>query len=485
VGSRACSLLVCGALASCTSSSGNEPVLSESGGAAGSGGDAPQQGGSATQPGGTSNAGGGEASGSAGQAVKDAAIDTPTDGTIASGVDAAPDAGVGLGPFAISANHRYFIDDAGKPCFWLGDTQWDLFVAFSQADAQSLLQNRHDKGFNAVRVMILGVGGGKRANAAGAKPFTNDVVATPNEAYFAAVDAIVKAAEKVGIMLVIGIYHQGADYSTLITQQNARAWATWVGSRYRASRNVIWSMYPQATAAFVPIVRELAAGLAAGDGGSHMITVHPDPSPTSSSWIQGETWLTFNTLQSWSSAYLNFQMVNADYALTPVKVVVNGEARYEAEDGTTPLMVRNGAYWSILAGGFYTYGHAGDWQNPTGYKAWMDSPGSQQMKIMGTFFRGVRFQDLVPDQGVLGDTPGQNVAARSSQRAWGIVYLPAGGQVSVKLANAVATPMADVSWMNPETGAVEMKGAVATTGTQVFAAPAGWSDALLVLKELK
>jgi len=106
--------------------------------------------------------------------VKDAAIDTPTDGTIASGVDAAPDAGVGLGPFAISANHRYFIDDAGKPCFWLGDTQWDLFVAFSQADAQSLLQNRHDKGFNAVQVMILGVGGGKRANAAGAKPFRKE-----------------------------------------------------------------------------------------------------------------------------------------------------------------------------------------------------------------------------------------------------------------------------------------------------------------------
>jgi hypothetical protein len=31
------------------------------------------------------------------------------------------------------------------------------------------------------------------------------------------------------------------------------------------------------------------------------------------------------------------------------------EARYEAEGGTTPLMVRRGAWWSVLAGGFYTY----------------------------------------------------------------------------------------------------------------------------------
>jgi hypothetical protein len=399
--------------------------------------------------------------------------------------DAGRDGGAGLGPFAISATHRYFVDDAGNPCFWLGDTEWDLFVALSPADARALLQNRHDKGFNAVQVMILGVGGGKRANAAGAKPFTNDMVATPNEAYFATVDTIVKAAEDLGIMLVIGIYHQGADYSTLITQSNARAWATWVGNRYRASRNVIWSMYPQATAAFVPIVRELAAGLAAGDGGSHMITVHPDPSPTSSSWIQDEAWLTFNTLQSWSSAYLNFQMVSADYARTPVKVVVNGEARYEAEDGTTPLMVRNGAYWSILAGGFYTYGHAGDWQNPTAYKTWMDSPGSLQMKIMGTFFRGLGFQDLVPDQSVLATAPGQNVAARSAGRTWGVLYLPAGGSVGVKLANAVGAAMADVAWMNPETGAEQKVGTYVTTDTQTFAAPAGWSDALLVVKEMK
>ncbi len=48
-------------------------------------------------------------------------------------------------------------------------------------------------------------------------------------------------------------------------------------------------------------------------------------------------------MQSFSSGFLNYQMVTADYARTPLKPVVDGEARYEAEAGTTPLMVRNGA----------------------------------------------------------------------------------------------------------------------------------------------
>ena len=36
----------------------------------------------------------------------------------------------------------------------------------------------------------------------------------------------------------------------------------WIGRRYREAPNVIWSMYPEAKPAYVPVVRELAAGLA-------------------------------------------------------------------------------------------------------------------------------------------------------------------------------------------------------------------------------
>ena len=45
------------------------------------------------------------------------------------------------------------------------------------------------------------------------------------------------------------------------------------------------------------MLRELAAGLREGDGGHHLITFKPDPAPYSSSFIHGEKWLDFDSMQ--------------------------------------------------------------------------------------------------------------------------------------------------------------------------------------------
>lgn len=57
----------------------------------------------------------------------------------------------------ISGNGRYFVDTAGQPFFWQGDTEWELFHAFSVADAKALLLERHNQGFNVIQVMVAGV----------------------------------------------------------------------------------------------------------------------------------------------------------------------------------------------------------------------------------------------------------------------------------------------------------------------------------------
>lgn len=378
------------------------------------------------------------------------------------------------GPAGISEDHRSFVDAAGKLCFWLGDTEWELFRAFTEEEAKTILEDRHRKGFNAIQVMILGVKGVKLANVHGEKPFGNDDPATPNEAYFKAIDAIVRIAEANQITLVVGLYHKSADYSKAITPANARKWAAWVGRRYASAPNVMWSMYPEAKNSYLPIVRELAAGVAEGDGGRHLITVHPDPSPASSSWIHEEPWLSFNTLQSFQSNHLNYRMVAADRARTPAKPVLNGEARYEDEGGTTPLMVRRGAWWSCLAGGFYSYGHGGNWMKPADWAKWLDSPASRQMKVMGDFFRSLDWWTLVPDQALISGTAGELAAARSAKRDWAIVYLPAGGSVTVDDKALSGKPR--VSWLNPADGTLQ-----AAAGTSTFSAPEGWPDAVLVL----
>jgi hypothetical protein len=367
------------------------------------------------------------------------------------------------GPAAVARDGRSFLDAGGDPVFWLGDTQWELFTAFKEDEARAILDDRRAKGFNAIQVMIVGVKGVKRPNVHGEQPFVSENPLTPNEDYFRRVDAIVRMAGERNQTLIIGLYHKSPDWSKVITPERARAWAAWVGKRYASAPNVMWSMYPEAKDSYLPIIRELAAGVAEGDRGRHLLTVHPDPAPASSSWIHAEPWLAFNTLQSFQSNHLNYTMVAADYRRTPVKPVVNGEARYEAEANTSPLMVRRGAWWSVLAGGFYTYGHGANWQKPADWKNWLDSPASRQMKVMADFFRSLDWWNLVPDAS-LGS--GEIAAARSVNRTWTVLYLPQGGTVSVDSVRGRAT------WINPADGTSQPAAAP-------FAAPKDWPDAVL------
>lgn len=376
------------------------------------------------------------------------------------------------GPAAVAKDGRSFFDAGGDPAFWLGDTQWDLFTAFKEDEARAILDDRRSKGFNAIQVMIVGVKGVKRPNVHGERPFVSEDPLTPNEDYFKRIDAIVRMAEERNQTLIIGLYHKSPDWSKVITVDRARSWAAWLGKRYASAPNVMWSMFPEAKDSYLPVIRELAAGVAQGDGGRHLITVHPDPAPASSSWIHAEPWLAFNTLQSFQSTYLNYKMVVADRDRTPAKPAVNGEARYEAEGGTTPLMVRRGAWWSVLAGGFYTYGHGGNWQKPAEWRTWLDSPASRQMKVMGAFFRSLDWWNLVPDPSLLSGAAGENVAARSVNRDWAVVYLPQGGAVTV--AGVAGRPR----WINPADG-------TSHPAEAPFAAPKEWPDAVLLFDARK
>ncbi len=207
-----------------------------------------------------------------------------------------------MGPLRVSASGRGFIDHDSQPFFWLGDTQWELVHAFTLAEVQTILQNRADKGFTTLQVMLTGVGDGTRPNWAGDAPWQEDDPATPNEAYFQHVDAVLDLAGPYGLVLVLGIYHQlQADRFTLDTAQR---YARWIARRYRDIPHIVWSMYPRAEREYVAVCQALAAGLQEGDGGTHLITVHPNPSPASSSGLFQEPWLAFHSIQTFKDVGL-------------------------------------------------------------------------------------------------------------------------------------------------------------------------------------
>jgi len=387
-------------------------------------------------------------------------------------------------PIKISANGRYFTYSDGQPFFWQGDTEWELLRYLSLPDADALLKRRRAQGFNVIQAMVLGVfqewGADKgMASWQGIQPWIDRDPLKPNDAYFQRMDAIVTAAAKLDLVLVVGVYHSRDEDAGRISAATVGPWAKWLGNRYRNAKNIVWSMYPHATPVSTATVQAAVGGLREGDNGAHLVTLHPDPSPTSSSFMHDEPWLSFNTLQTWDNGRLNYDMVATDYGRKPVKPVVNGEARYEAEDGATDRDVRRGAWWSCLAGGFYSYGHRDNWRSPATWWEWTDSPGAGQMQVLGDLFRSLPWWKLEPAQQLFSGSPGQNAAARSVDGDWVLVYLPENAPVSLNMERL--SGQVTGAWLDPRSGERTGIEAFSAWGARTLTPPAGWQDAVLLL----
>jgi len=391
----------------------------------------------------------------------------------------------------VSKNGRYFVDSEGKPFFWLGTTQWQIFREHPLAEAELILDKTRENGFSFVQVMLLGVGDGTTPNFNGEVPWRNGDPATPNEAFFEHVDSVVEAARRRGLILVVGVYHQ--TMGNRVNTRNARTWAQWVTERYRNTPNIVWSMYPKAEPEYTSLVRELAAGLQLGDGGVHLITVHPDPSPASSStYWHREGWLGFNSMQSWRYVELMYSMIGRDYGLEPAKPAVMAEGAYE--EGTeygfdvTPLWVRRQAYYSYLTGAHHGYGHNDSWRMFPTWKKALEAPGAKQMGVLKKVFLGLEeWRNLVPDQTVLangGQVNGRllNLAARHRDGKWAIAYFADKASFMVDLGNLSSGSEAEALWVDPRNGKSISIGSFAAKGMKSFSTPDGWEDSLLILR---
>jgi hypothetical protein len=390
----------------------------------------------------------------------------------------------------VSDDGRYFVDHNKKPFFWLGDTQWELFRGFTLEEADMTLENRRSKGLTVIQVMITGTGAGTKPNLSGHKPWLNNDPSTPNDEYFKNVDTIIQSGNEKDIIFVLGVYHQ--VQVSHITTANARIYARWIAERYRDMPNIIWTTYPKAEKEFIPVLREIAVGLQEGDDGRHIICVHPDPSPASSSFIHNESWLSFNVIQTWARYDLIYKMVTSDYELTPAKPVVMAEGAYESgsEYGfpVTPLMVRKQAYWSYLSGGHHSYGHNDSWRLLPTWKAALDAPGAFQMGILKKIFTGLQWWELVPDQSILVNNSNtnfsQNLSARSHRGDWAMAYLGDPTTVSINMSKITTHGSVNAIWVDPRSGEQIKIGSYLNEGTQTFSTPTGWEDAVLIFTRI-
>jgi hypothetical protein len=388
----------------------------------------------------------------------------------------------------VSADGKYFTQ-GGAPFFWMGSTQWAIFRSYSIADANTIVDSMKPHGFSIMATMLVGGTDATVPNIENQKAWLNDDPSTPNEAYFTRVDSIVKHANDIGLLVRIGMLHN--SQLPYMANGKGRAYAKWVATRYKDLPNIVWSLHGNVDDPnIVAMVREMAAAIQEADGGSHLISQKPDPSPKSSGQIQSEPWLAFTESQTWNRIDLVYSMVNTDYQRTPPKPTVMDEGTYEAgpEYGfpITPLLVRRQAYYSYLAGGSHTYGHNDTLHATPTWKASLDAPGALELGQMKKMFLSLpEWWLLTPDPSILtmgGSTTGDviYIAARHKTGKWALAYAAAQRMFTVDMSKLSAAPV-HAEWMDPRSGDRTNIGDLPNSGTHAFTTPTGWEDALLLL----
>src|SRR3954469_4971270 len=75
----------------------------------------------------------------------------------------------------VTSNHRFLQTKDGKPFFWLGDTDWELFHRLTREEAEEFLEIRRQQGFNVIQAVALAEFNGlHQPNRYGDIPLAND-----------------------------------------------------------------------------------------------------------------------------------------------------------------------------------------------------------------------------------------------------------------------------------------------------------------------
>jgi hypothetical protein len=412
----------------------------------------------------------------------------------------------------LSENRRFLVTESDRPFFWLGDTAWELFHRLNREDAAKYLEHRAKQGFTVIQAVALAEFGGlTEPNAYGQLPLAGNDPTRPNEEYFRQVDWIVAKANSLG--LYIGLLPTWGDKwnqkwgagPEIFTPANAASYGEWLGRRYKDA-GIVWILggdRPVENDRHRAILEGMARGLRRGDGGAHLITLHPTGGAGSAQYFPNADWLDFNLRQNGHGAEYtgHYDQTRVDYDRTPVKPVIDGEPLYEDHPvsfdadklgRSIAADVRRPLYWDLFSGACgHTYGNHAVWQMWTTNRepvnqplmTWdkaVDQPGATQMHFAKDLLLSRPFLTRIPDDTIIvadrvpTAVPGAGryrfVATRDSRGTYAMIYAPVGRKFTVRL-QAVQGPMVKAWWFNPRNGEATVIGEFPNTAAREFTPP--------------
>jgi len=424
-----------------------------------------------------------------------------------------------------SANPRILVDQNNVPFLLVGDSPHSIFTNLSSADAAIYLADRAARGIDALWVHLLcirSVEGRPDASLLdGTRPFTAAIpgtnsydLTTPNEAYFAHVDEVVKIAAKDGIVMMINPLETAGWLQTALVNgpERCRTYGRYLGNRYKGFANVMWlngnDLQKYAVPANDAVVTAVALGIKE-QAPKQIQTVELNYLASCS--LDDPNWVPIVGLNLAYTYYPTYTKVLDCYNQSAKIPVFMGEANFEYEkdgdvDGGATRVLRMQEYWSQLSGATgQLYGNKYLWRFLPDWKSYLVSPGIVQLGYMADLFKTRKWYDLTPDQGHAFVTAGYGhyaaigpattphmadddyvTAAVTPDGTLGMAYLPQGGRITVamsKLQNGVTA-----RWFDPTDNAFQaIEGSpFSNQGTHEFAVPgkngAGDPDWVLVLE---
>lgn len=405
-------------------------------------------------------------------------------------------------PVRVSTNGRYLEDASGKPFMLHGDTAWSLMVQLSREETEEYLENRRQKGFNAILVNLVELyyADDPPQNKYGEEPFTTlEDLAAPNEKYFAHADWVVRKAKEKGILVVLNPCYTGYSGNFKSSRdgwikamlangpEKCRDYGRYIGRRYKNQTNIIWQAGGDTT---IPVGSdmeknwlEILLGIKEHTP-DHLWTAHWYRFTTAADQATFAPFMTVDNAYGGNRTYI--QTLRAYSRTNPKPTFVN-EAYYEETTlsvgpaGGTPQMLRAQAYWALLSGATgHIFGSEHVWAfgGPRGspgqplpgndWRAGMNRQPSREMVHVRKLFEGRAWHELAPDQdhtvitkgyGTFGAddvTPGGDyvTAARTGDGRLVMAYVPStrteARTLTVDMTRLAGS--ADGKWFNPTDG---------------------------------
>ena len=419
------------------------------------------------------------------------------------------------GAIRVSENGRYFVHADRAPFFWLADTAWNGVMKSSANDWKTYLRDRMAKGFNVVNIMAIPHRACK-ADADGRTAFTGVERIAIDPAFFQRMDKRMDVTNDRALVVAPLMVHdggrkEGGSPGLYLPDDQIIIVAQYLIARYDA-HHVVWSLTGDGDHGgdrWKKIGRAVFAY-------SHdrLATMHPGRWEYTD--YRKESWYKLICYQSAHSAderslrWLTEGPPSQEWKIDPPLPVVNYEPNYEAHmnmrsEPRRPFdahAVRRASYWSLLVAPTcgVAYGAHGIWgwaekaEFPLDHVAtgvaprWDEAlslPGSISMKHLEELFTSLEWWRLAPDSDLVADQPGKVAAdrfiaaSRSEAGDLAVVYIPEGGNVTLRMDRMKFPVMAE--WFDPATGWRKSAGKVENKGVRQFEVSGLW-DSLLILR---